>query len=39
MTREGVTLPKTLPARETSFFAGSFGTKILSAAEMLALFL
>jgi len=39
MTREGFTLPKPLPALETSFFAGSFGTKILSAAEMLALFL
>ena len=39
MTREGFTLPKTLPALETSFFAGTFSAKILSAAEMLALFL
>ena len=29
MTREVVTLPKTLPARETSFFAGTFGAKKL----------
>ena len=25
MTREGFTLPKTLPALETSFFAATFG--------------
>ncbi|SHK84478.1 hypothetical protein SAMN05720762_103206 [Fibrobacter sp. UWH4] len=27
MTREGFSLPKTLPALETSFFAGTFGAK------------
>ena len=29
MTREGFFLPKTLPALETSFFAGTFGAKKL----------
>ena len=27
MTREGVTLPKTLPAYETSFFVGTFSAR------------